>query len=244
MALIPLFWQGRIKYLTLLMVVLAAIMCRLGVWQYSRHLERSALNAQIRAALDAPPLTLDAMLALPEAERAFRRVRIDGHYTEQQLLWRNRERAGATGFHLLTTFVTTDGRTLLVNRGWIPYQAGTGDAWLTLFPPPTGTQQVTGVWYRETNAHDLSRETNPQKWFDLDTAAMSAVMGVTLLPGVVQIQPDGSEQTDVWPIPAETQDLGIGSHLGYTVQWFSFALILLVGYTVIRVRALRSQAVV
>lgn len=237
MKLLPLFWHGWAKYLTVVVVAAALVMVRLGLWQYDRHHERAAVNAAIATALAQPPIAIEALLALPDAQRAYRPVTVTGTYTAEQILWRNREYAGATGFHILTVLSRADGPAVLINRGWIPYQAGSGDDWQTRFPPPAGEITVSGVWYRDTAIDDLSRETNPRKWFRIDAAAISAVTGVALLPGMIQIQPDAQTTDTTSPRPVATVDGGLGSHLGYTVQWFSFAVILLGGYTVLRYRA-------
>ena len=45
---------------------------------------------------------------------------------------------------------------------------------------------------------------------------------------------------DVIPVPDDPPDLGEGPHLGYAVQWFSFASIALIGWLVLMVRRPRN----
>ena len=48
--------------IALLVLVAAGVCVRLGLWQLSRLDEKRALNASMRAGLDAPPLALGAGL--------------------------------------------------------------------------------------------------------------------------------------------------------------------------------------
>jgi surfeit locus 1 family protein len=77
-------------------------------------------------------------------------------------------------------------------------------------------------------------------WFRVDIARIAEQVGYPLLPVFVEVQPDAREHPTP-PIPAETTDLGPGSNLSYTIQWFSFALILLVGYVAVMLRGKRTH---
>lgn len=232
-----LFWAGRRKYLTIVVIILAILLARLGVWQYSRHLERARINQRINAALAMQPIALTALLAIPEAEREYRPLTLTGTYEPLQVLWRNRVYKGGTGYHILSVLRTADGKAVLVNRGWIPYEAGVGDAWQQTFAVPSGTQSITAIWRVDQDTRPNTPEANATKWFTIDTAAIGTALGVPLVPGFAQIQPvDANQRPEQLPYPALTTDMGMGSHLGYSVQWFAFMVILLVGYTVVLMR--------
>ena len=238
-----LFWANRIKYLTIAVIIIAIGLGRLGVWQYSRHLERAAINQQINRSLAMQPVALAELLLLPEAERAYRPAILSGRYEPHQVLWRNRVYKGGTGYHMLSVFRSADGSAVLVNRGWIPYEDGVGDAWQKTYPVPDGPQTIQVVWRVDQEVRSNTPEANTTKWFTIDTAAIGAALGVPLVAGFAQIQPANADQRpSSLPYPALTSDMGMGSHLGYTVQWFAFAVILLVGYTVVQVRRIRSYS--
>jgi surfeit locus 1 family protein len=104
--------------LTLILVILAALFLRLGLWQLDRRAEKTALFERFR---DAPELSLEQALA---REESFARVEVFGRYdTERHLLLDNRIWQGRAGVHVLTPFTLSDGRTLLVNRGWLSLAA-------------------------------------------------------------------------------------------------------------------------
>ena len=96
-----------------------AITCAfLSVWQYRRAAESRALTARFVAAADEP--ALDAAPAELTDDLRFRRLAVSGRYVaEPQFLLDNRVHEGVAGYEVLTAFELTDGRTLLVNRGWV-----------------------------------------------------------------------------------------------------------------------------
>jgi surfeit locus 1 family protein len=227
-------WAGRTKYLTVVVLILAVVLVRLGLWQYERHLERSAINQRINASLASQPVRLVDLLAIPPAEREYRPLTLTGSYEPKQVLWRNRAFKGGTGYHILSVLRTDDGQAVLVNRGWIPYEAGVGERWQTEFPVPTSPQTIAAVWRIDQEARENTPEASSTKWFTIDTGAIGAVLGVPLVAGFAQIQPsDDTQRPASLPYPALTTDMGQGSHMGYTFQWFAFAVILVVGYVVV-----------
>jgi cytochrome oxidase assembly protein ShyY1 len=199
------------------------------------HNQRIIMRMQLNA------LPLAQHIALPAAERDFRPVNAVGQYDPaHQILWRNRSYAGRTGFQILTPFQSDDGIVVLVNRGWVPYEAVTAE-WTTRFAPPTGLQTVIGVWRESQVPSGTVDEATPvdgwrDKWFFITIPAIQVQMPLPLAPGFIDVQPDGSIPAANQPIPIATTDMGMGSNLSYSIQWFGFAVILAVGYSVVILR--------
>lgn len=235
------FLVGRRKYMTVAVLILLFVLVRLGMWQLDRHHQRMEQNTKIMDRMTVAPVELSNIEALEVAQRDYRNVVVRGTYDNtQQILWRNREYKGRTGYHVLTPLILADGRALLVNRGWIYYQEGLGD-WQGAYPAPQGPQEVLGVWRISQAEFDQIDEVplkdgRRDKWFYIDVAAIDAQTPYALVDGFVDIQPDGSAPLAGVPIPTATEDMGMGSHLSYAVQWFGFAVILLVGYIVVQLR--------
>jgi surfeit locus 1 family protein len=241
------FVAGRRKYMSVLVCVMLLVLVRLGMWQLERHTQRMDQNSKIMERMTIAPVELSDIEALASAQRDYRTVVVRGTYdTSQQILWRNREYRGRTGYHVMTPLRLADGRAILVNRGWIYYQEGLGD-WQRAYQAPTGMQEIVGVWRVSQAEFDQINEVplvdgRRDKWFYIDVAAIAAQTPYPLVDGFVELQPDGTAMTAGIPIPTETSDMGMGSHLSYAVQWFGFALILLVGYIVVQVRRPLGQA--
>ncbi len=134
--------------LTLMALLLIPTMIWLGFWQLHRHDHRQALNKVINASLAAKPVPAESLTSVGGSvahNDIYRRVTAKGHFdTAHEMVVRRRTNADdQVGYHVLTPFVLDDGRTLLVNRGWIPSPASQ-----TAFPdvpaPAAGEITVTG----------------------------------------------------------------------------------------------------
>lgn len=233
-------WYGRRKYVTLLVLVGMVILIRLGFWQLERHTQRAARNAVITARINEPAVPLTQVLALPISEQEYRHVSVVCiMQSHQQLLWRNRSYNGTTGYQIITLCQPDSGDAVLINRGWIPYRDGLGD-WQARYMPPSGIQTVTGVW-RLSQASAQANEAAPvngwrDKWFALTVPDIASQMQRTLVLGFIELQPDGEASPATYPVRTTITDMGLGSHLGYAIQWFSFAVILVVGALVVAYR--------
>jgi len=205
-------------------LLLAAGCVRLGFWQLHRLHQRRARNAVIAAARALPPIDLPAASADSLAER---RVRARGTYDwTHEHVWHARTYEGAPGVTLVTPLRLADGTWVLVDRGWAP----SADAY-----------HVDSPHFREADTATIEglAEAAPRDRGDADPRRLADSLGGAVLPVVVQLLPGGTTAhlplgLVRWPAP----ELDEGPHLSYTVQWFSFALIILVG----TVMLLRKQA--
>ncbi len=207
-------------------LLLAALCVRLGIWQLHRLHERRARNASVASARALPPIELPAR-GIASDSLAERRVRARGVYDwEHEHVWHARTYQGAPGVTLVTPLRLADGSWLLVDRGWAP----SADAY-----------HVDRPHFREADTAVIAglAEAAPRDRGDADPRRLADSLGGAVLPIVVQLVPgDSSGHLPLglvrWPAP----DLDEGPHLSYTVQWFSFAVIILVGTVIL----LRKQA--
>jgi surfeit locus 1 family protein len=190
-------------------VVVAAACVRLGIWQLDRLAQRRARNAAEAARLALPPLEVRGRTITADSARQ-RRVVATGVYDfTAERTWPGRSFEGTPGVALITPLRLADGSAVLVDRGWVP----SPDAFhvdQSLYREPE-TATVTGIALIP-----------PRGRGDVDVAGF--------LPFVIQLDgrdpPRGLPRR--WPAPV----LDNGPHLSYAIQWFSFALIALVGTAV------------
>jgi surfeit locus 1 family protein len=229
---------GRNLWATLIILAGVAFLCRLGFWQLERHEQRRALNAQIVAGMALPPTTLREPLPSID-ELDYRHVAVRGVFdTEHEILLRNRSLNGATGYHLITPLrLSGSDAAVLIDRGWIPLTESDPQS-RAIFAPPAGELQLVGI-ARRSQAGSGGPQDPPfsaerprlDAWFRIDIERIQQQTPYRLLPVFIQLQPDEGAPTTL-PQPVATTDLGMGSHLGYAIQWFSFAVIFLVGYII------------
>lgn len=191
-----------------IVAVLAAAGCvRLGIWQLDRLAQRKALNSGLAARLALPVLEVRAGIAGDSAR--LRRVTATGRYDfAAERTWPGRSFEGTPGVALITPLRLADGSAVLVDRGWVP----SPDAF-----------HVDHAPYREADSVTVTgiARSLPRGRGDMDSAGF--------LPFVIEQQaPDTRGLPRRWPAPAFDN----GPHLSYAIQWFSFALIALVGTAV------------
>lgn len=225
--------------ITLLVILAMGVMIRLGIWQLDRLAQRRAFNARVQAQMEASTLHLQGAALtedLPSME--YRQVQVTGEYDfAHQVALRNQAWQGQIGVHLVTPLVISGTQTaVLVDRGWIPYEDFRNGDWSKYDEP--GLVDVTGVVRLSETRPTIGRQADPtpapgegplKAWNMANIAGITAQIPYSALPVYVQQAPDPAWTT----LPYRTQpeiDLTEGPHLGYALQWFSFALILGVGY--------------
>jgi surfeit locus 1 family protein len=93
----------------------------LGLWQWHRAEQKRALSTAFSAGnAEVSVLGARATATLPR----YAQVRVQGRYDgEHQFLLDNMSQDGMPGYEVLTPLWLADGRTLMVNRGWLPLTA-------------------------------------------------------------------------------------------------------------------------
>ena len=105
---------------TLLALLLAAGFVRLGWWQWQRGEQRQVAAARFARGADQL-LTLGALDAA--AVPLYQRVSVEGELDgAHQFLLDNRSFEGRPGYEVLTPLTRGRALTLLIDRGWVPFQ--------------------------------------------------------------------------------------------------------------------------
>src|SRR5689334_37523 len=143
--MIKLFFSGRRLWMTLLVIIGALILGRLGIWQLDRLAQRRAFNNSLNTRMAQPALTL-TRAAIDPAALEYRRVEVRGVYDPtQEIVLRNRELDGTPGVHILTPLRLSGSDTaVLIDRGWLPRDYADAAA-RRAFAAPAGEQLVTGI---------------------------------------------------------------------------------------------------
>jgi surfeit locus 1 family protein len=247
----------------LLALLVVVSFTQFGFWQLRRHTERAARNEVMLARAAAAPVALDEALAAAAAEAAAgvdpalalrdRRVRVAGRFEpEDEVLRRPVSRNGLPGYHVVTPLRLEDdpdGRRLWVERGWVSDDFDRVP--VVEAPPPEGRVEVIG-WLRATSAP-------PTGWVaaiaprDPPTGRLTAVayldperlgdqVGGPLVPAVLWLEEivGWTPAAGAWPAPPEPDEVTLGPHLGYAIQWFAFVVVTVVGYAALLRRVTRE----
>lgn len=235
---------GHLLALSLITIFIIA-----GFWQLDRLEQRRAANDLLQGRYAQAAVAEADVIAEPGAELDFRQASVSGVYEpDSELLLRSRAYNGEAGWHVLTPLRLDDGQLLLVNRGWVPYAMN--KAPISAATPPAGRVQVSGVLHpAEIQPTGFWAGLVPK---DPPAGELNAAYYVNLprltaqLPGLLQAQylqlnMQSPAQAGDLPIPAAEAVLTEGPHFSYAMQWFSFALIGIIGYVFLMRRVISGS---
>ena len=231
-------WQWAVAHVAVL--ALALVFVSLGLWQLRRLDERQAANQVGLARHSAEPLDLEAMVEAAGSELAtleYRRATTRGVWDPAYEVYvRSQVRDGRSGLWVVTPLVLGDGRAVMVNRGWIPVELDRGQA-----SPPPGEARVTGVVRASRSRSALGPTDRPGAEDTIARVDLPVLDGYVPHPLVGAYLEESTPNPAAWPLRLDAPVFDDeGSHFVYAVQWFSFALVGLVGYgAFIRARAHR-----
>ena len=206
---------------TIFAVIMTGILVGLGVWQLERLTWKENLIATVSGHMTAPPVSLDDALKLSADDVQYRKVALNGHFdnAKENFVFTT-DVNGDPVYHVLTPFITDDGRTLMVDRGEIP-----GD----LMPPHRrvavdGPIRVTGVWRVPDSPGYFTPRPDAARhvWYARDLGGMTAADGIRLAAPVV-IEADATPNPGGWPKGGPTVVDFPNNHLSYAITWFGLA---------------------
>jgi len=219
-------------------VVVAAVAAfvALGRWQWDRGIERRAQWSGFSAPGPALAAGSRDLGALPR----FQRVTLTGRYdAARQFVLDNRSRAGRPGYEVLTPFRLEDGRTVLVNRGWLPfsgYRDRLPDVGLESEPTITISGRLDALPVAGLAAGRAAPGAGDDwpKLVSFPTLEeLAAALGRKLEPRVVLLDEEAAHgYTRDWRPPG----IEPGRHFSYAVQWWSFAALAVVLWMVMSFR--------
>lgn len=227
---------------TVLVILAAAVMVRLGFWQLDRLAAKRAYIAQTQAALAAAPLVLTGEETDLDAQALRHRpATVTGTYDfAHEILLKNKFYGNQPGYHLLTPLrIAGSERAVLVDRGWIPFDAASPEQ-VVAFREPADVTLQGRIEPEDPRPPGATLPTAPQReWYRLDIAGLQAQMPYELLPFYLALLPDDPPAGPPFRNPPEII-LDEGPHLGYAFQWFLFAVVVPVVY-IVQVRRIEAR---
>jgi surfeit locus 1 family protein len=241
--------NSRTALAGLLLVAVAVACVALGYWQLDRAAERRGIALTIEQGRAASALNLNARLLEPKSLNNWTPARVEGSWRDDlSVLLDNRNLEGRPGLWLATPLVMTDGRAVLVLRGWFarplgaqaaPTIASSGESQTIQGELAQHVPRLFELWSSNTASRltftqgptnsligstpEINTGTLPRVQ-NLTLAELSEQSGLNLLP-VVLMQTSAANDglIRVWPEPSVDAD----KNLGYATQWFGFAAICL-----------------
>ena len=215
----------------MLVFVLATLFIVLGFWQIQRAEEKNLMQEKLQERMRAEPFEYSAALGENWQLWQYRRVILRGRFiAEKQVLIDNRVHNGKAGYHVITPFIDADtGRFILLNRGWIT--TGVNRNVLPDIVTPKDEVLVAGrISVVRSRPPMLARDARPDEynekvWSYLDVDYFKQKTGLRVEPYIVLVDSDLNDQlARDWPVI----NTKTGMHIGYAIQWFVFAIFVVV----------------
>lgn len=191
----------------------AGILIGLGLWQMQRLAWKEGILAEISARLNDPPVALPD--APDPAAHLYLPVQVSGRFLGEDIdVLASRKEIGA-GFRVIAAFETTEGRRILIDRGFVTDEA-------RALPRMAGDAAITGTlhWPRETDGYTPPPDPRTGMWFARDVPAMADVLRTE--PVLVVARSDTGDGIE--PMPVGTEGIP-NDHLQYAITWFSLAVV-------------------
>ena len=232
-------------------IALVAAFVAAGLWQIDRLQDRQATNERVAGRMGEVWLLSDLLAqGLAPDEYEFRRVQLTGTFDDsRQILIANRSDEGAPGFWVWTAF-TPEGESVsesvvVVNRGFVPRSVGVGlsdGLSIAEVASTAGLVTIEGLLRLGDLDARVSEDGTQLTRPDTDTAV--EVLGVeSALDSGLYLALEAQEplRVEELPRPIPRPDLGEGPHRSYAFQWFTFATIGVVGYSLLLRRISRGD---
>jgi len=220
-------------------VIAVSVFTYLTLWQIGRAEERTALRLEVMQRSELPIVPLGDTGNVNLSNDRYRRFQIEGSFMNQhQVLLDNVVHDGKPGYEVITPFKTSQGESLLVNRGWI--SAGRDR---TVFPDISVNEEPVFLTVmldkpRSAPVFGLDIVERDNRWNYLDLAFYRQQSGLEI-PGFLLLLAEDSPLVykSRWP---EIEDKS-GMHIGYAIQWGVFALIALATFLGVNIKRIKQQ---
>jgi surfeit locus 1 family protein len=221
-----------------IVVLLAAVMGNLGLWQLRRSADVRAQNVAIVQRSTTPVALSSVSFEDPESVE-FQQVTTRGFWRpDQEVLWRGRGRNSVTGKEVLTPLELVDGdgqrtgEALLVDRGWVPNTVEEPNQ--PDFGVPQDEVEVEGILRQSIGQPGFGPKDTAQgpqvAFFHADIPLIDTQVSADLLPMYLRLSSASPALDEAVLRPLAATEPDAGPHLGYALQWFAFALTGLVTY--------------
>ncbi|MEM9280092.1 MAG: SURF1 family protein [Pseudomonadota bacterium] len=205
----------------------------LGTWQVKRMLWKEDLIEQVNNRISQQPVNLLDLLSNPVAKESHEYIPVSASGTfdhESEVYFFTTGRTGRSGWNVHTPLILENGKALIVNRGFVPFEMKSPSE--RLEGQLESSQSVTGLLrfpLLEKPFGSLENSLDSREFYWRNVAEMSSLMGsddgLEFLPVIVDA--NDAPNPGGWPQGATTIISFPNNHLQYAITWYGLALTLL-----------------
>lgn len=222
---------SRVIFIVIASLMVSAMLGALGVWQVKRLFWKLDLIERVEQRVGAEPIAAPPAAAwssiTPETSE-YLKVRVTGRFLHDRETLVQAVTDLGGGYWVLTPLKTTQGFTVLVNRGFVP--AERREPTTREAAAVVGETAVTGLLRLSEPGGAFLRGNDPagDRWYSRDVAAIASARGLGATAPYF-IDADASPNAGGFPVGGLTRVRFANNHLVYAVTWFSLALMALAG---------------
>lgn len=229
----------KLNFIALIFICLFVF---LGHWQQKRAQEKAKLLNVYHERMRLP--ALEATNFSISDESRFRLLTLTGQFDHRHtILLDNKIFHGKIGYEVYTPFISPElNAPILVDRGFIAIQGDRNH--LPVMSPLTGESQVTGLlnlpprYLALGNLYESKEIKWPLRVQYINLSALSPYTGPLYSPYVLLLSPTHPAAFEnEWQITVS----GPEKHQAYAIQWFAFAITLLIISIALNRRASRNK---
>ena len=211
------------------------VLCLLGNWQVERLNWKLDLIEKLDLRYGLPAMAIPSTVSEPD-ELVYRHASVTGRFLHMgEMPLYSIGPNGKPGYDLFTPLLTSNGKYVIINRGWVPEHL------IEQVSRPetirTGPVQITGVlrksWDRERFApeNDLDRNL----WYYGNLQAMAKAQDLSQVFPMFLYADKDAEQGE-YPVGGRTRLNIVNNHLDYAMTWYGLAIVLLIIYIIFNLR--------
>ncbi|MBP9694370.1 MAG: SURF1 family protein [Alphaproteobacteria bacterium] len=223
------FWrQKKVIIPSIMTLIMIIVLLSLGSWQMRRLEWKEKLLAEIHEALskDAVPLADNPLSE--DSSTPITRVNVEGTLLkDKSMMLIPRMNEGERGAHLIVPLEQKDGKTYLVDMGWVPED----------FDPqslPDDVSDLSGILRKPSDKGSMQPDNNLGDktlfWYDMPSIGTSLDLK-KLQPFIIERDKNDLALPENMPIPQDRFVLIANNHFQYALTWYSLAIVLLVIYS-------------
>ncbi len=210
------------------------VLVSLGTWQLQRRAWKLELLERIESRVKTEPVALTRILERPQKTNDidYWPARVNGVFLHKQELHFYDVISGTLGWRIITPLKTSDGKRLLVDRGFVPDHLR--DPAQRPQSQIKGEVQITGLIRSPPNKKAFFTPANniaENQWYWRDLYAMAQARGIStknLVPFFLDA--DATPVPGGWPRGGATRLNPPNRHLEYALTWYGLAVTLIAVY--------------
>jgi surfeit locus 1 family protein len=216
-------------FATILAIIGIIVFSLLGTWQSYRALEKQHMQDE----MDEKQQQLGFLLNMETGDistKKYLKVEAVGHYDKNnEILIDNTVHNGKAGYAVMTPFILKNlPSVIMINRGWVP--VGRDRNILPEVETPREELRIHGIISPAKSKPPLilgELDTNARVWPYFDIEKYTDNIEHNLMPVIILLDKnDDHGYVREWP----KYEAKVGMHIAYAIQWYVFALIVLVTY--------------